>query len=387
MRRTIVAAAALCCLATAPAVAAPDIVAIILDDVGAGEIGPLAHATPSPNIDALAARGVTFTNGYSPAPLCGPSRVGTFSMRWPQEYGAYTNSPNATMPDGVVTFAELLGNAGYESWLIGKWHPWRQNPLDTGFDHFYGFIGGEHDYRDGPIMRDRHSASWPGYLTDAWTNEALAALRQPTAKPKLVVVSYNAPHTPMQQPPGDTCAETDKRCVWLAMMRRVDEGIGRIVAAAKPGTLFVLAGDNGCDTADSSCRTGPLRGEKRSLYEGGNRVPFILAWPGHVQPGRSGRLASMMDWGPTFLEAAGAPVPAWADGRSLLGPGHACLTWSNREVGSMRCGNWKIVGAELYNLAGDRREQHNLARVRPAVLHAMQAKLAAARKSWIKPRW
>lgn len=386
MRTIIMAAVAAIGLSAGPAHGAPDILAILLDDMGSGEIGPMAHPTPSPRIDELAARGLSFTAGYSPAPMCGPSRVGAFTMRWPQELGAYTNAENARLPDGIPTFAGLLAGRGYETWLIGKWHPWRQNPLDTGFDHFFGFIGGEHDYKTGSVMRDRRTVPHPGYLTDAWTDEAVRALRQPSPKPKLVVVSYNAPHTPMQAPPGSPCGAGDTRCIWSAMVRRVDEGVGKLVAAAKPGTLIVLAGDNGCDTADSTCRS-PLRGKKRSLFEGGSRVPFVLVWPGHVPAGRTGRLASLMDWGPTFLDAAGAPVPAWADGRSLLGAGHECLFWADRRAASARCGEWKLVGNQLFNLATDPREQRDLANTFPGVLASVRGKLAEARRSWIAPRW
>ena len=182
-----------------PAAADPTIVAILLDDLGPGEIGPLAHRSVTPNIDALALSGVTFTDGYAPAPKCGPSRAGTLSMRQPQSFGFYTNQDGKSsdaiwgMPDEVVTFSELLQQAGYETWLIGKSHmganPW-QHPLAMGFNHFFGFIAGEHPYLGkapgNPIYRDRVFVSEAEYLTDAFAREIIAALRAPGTKPKFV---------------------------------------------------------------------------------------------------------------------------------------------------------------------------------------------------------
>ena len=385
MRRLVLALAVVLGMAQ-PAAAAPDILAILLDDMGAGEIGPDAHGSVSPNIDALAARGTVFTEAYAPAPMCGPSRVGTFSMRQPQELGAYRNSPDADVAP-VATFATLLRHQGYETYLVGKWHPWEQSPLDLGFDHFYGFIGGEHDYRSGTLVRDRRSVPWSAYLTRDFTDEGVGLLRSGGSKPRLIVMSYSAPHTPMQAPPGSGCDAGNTRCIWLAMVRDLDDGIGRLVAAAGNDTLIVLAGDNGCDTADSTCKA-PLRGKKNQLYEGGVRVPFMMVWPGRVPSGRSGKLVSTLDWGPTFLAAAGAPVPAWADGRNLLAGGSSeCLFWALPTLRAARCGKWKLVGGQLFDLERDPRESTDVAGANPQPLATVQGKLRTAASTWIAPRY
>ena len=391
------------------AVANPTIVAILLDDLGPGEIGPLAHRSVTPNIDALAASGITFTDGYAPAPKCGPSRAGTLSMRQPQTFGFYTNQDKVSdavwgMPDEVVTFPELLQQAGYETWLVGKSHAganaW-QHPQAMGFDHFFGFLSGEHPYlgeaAGNPIYRNLVPEAEGEYLTDAFAREVIAALQAPGDKPKFVFASLNAPHTPMQAPLHSGCAATDKRCIWLAIMRNLDDAVGRIVAALPPNSLVALAGDNGCDAADSTCSGMPTRGQKGSLYEGGVRVPFMLAWPGQFPAGkRLSQPVTTMDWGPTFLAAAGAPVPAWADGVDLLplargqtskAP-HANMFWgTSKSNATVRWGNWKLMGSVLYNLSKDIGEKKDVAGTNKGKVTNLKSARTKELQRWAPPRW
>ena len=391
------------------AAANPTIVAILLDDLGPGEIGPLAHRSVTPNIDALAASGITFTDGDAPAPKCGPSRAGTLSMRQPQTFGFYTNQGKVSdavwgLPDEVVTFPELLQQAGYETWLVGKSHAganaW-QHPLAMGFDHFFGFVGGEHPYlgeaAGNPIYRNLVPEAEGEYLTDAFAREVIAALQTPGDKPKFVFASLSAPHTPMQPPPRSGCAATDKRCILLAIMRNLDDAVGRIVAALPPNSLVALAGDNGCDTTDSTCSGKPTRGQKGSLYEGGVRVPFMLSWPGQFPAGkRLSQPVTTMDWGPTFLAAAGAPVPGWADGVDLLplargqttkAP-HAYLFWGTSKANAtVRWGNWKLMGNVLYNLSKDIGENKDVAGTNKGKATDLKNARTKELQRWAPPRW
>lgn len=393
----------------APAAANPTIVAILLDDLGPGEIGPLAHRSVTPNIDALAQSGVTFTDGYAPAPKCGPSRAGTLSMRQPQSFGFYTNQGNVSdaiwgMPDEVVTFPELLQQHGYETWLIGKSHAgansW-QHPLAMGFDHFFGFVDGEHPYigveAGNPIYRDHVPVAESDYFTDAIAREIIAALQAPGDRPKFVFASFNAPHTPMQTPPGFICATTDKRCIWLAMLRNLDDAIARILAAVPENTLIVLAGDNGCDTADSTCSGKPARGAKGSLFEGGVRVPFMMYWPGQLPPNaRRIQPVTTMDWGPTLLSAAGAAVPEWADGVDLLplargetsATPHEYMFWAtSKTVATVRRGDWKLIGEALYNVRKDVGEKTNVAAKQPKILADLRRARTNETATWAPRRW
>ena len=197
--------------------------------------------------------------------------------------------------------------AGLRHRIVGKWQlgfTAGRHPLDQGFDSFYGFNGITPDYfgddPDAPLYRDRTQIRNTGYVTDTLAAEAERVLRAPRGKPLFLYLPLTAIHDPLQTTIGEA-------------VQGVDRAVGRVVAAAKPDTLFVFAGDNGRKT------NAPFKGGKYSIWEGGVRVPFIVRWTGRVPAGR--RVAtpvSLLDVAATAMAAAGAPVPAALDGLNLL---------------------------------------------------------------------
>mgnify|MGYP001585792262 CR=1 FL=1 len=188
----------------------------------------------------------------------------------------------------------------------------------------------------------------------------------------------NAPHTQIVDPPGVNC--DTRACTYRAMVSRLDAAIGRIMAAA-PGALIVFTGDHGPDTADSGVTAKPLRGAKRSYYDGGLRVPLVVAGPGFTGGRKDGRMASLLDLAPTLLRAAGAAVPGNLDGINLAsGQTHECLTWGPPKADYIRCGAWKLIAGELFNLATDPNERRPLPD--EAKKRELRAKRAGIVKGW-----
>ena len=360
------------------ALAAPDIVVVLVDDLGAAVIGPERRAvtSPTPNIDALAVAGTTYTQAYS-APVCVPSRAMLLSGRWPyrNSMGAiWSNGPSP--PRSVVMLSEHLRAHGYATELVGKWglgFKAGKHPLDQGFDHFFGFANATPNYfgddPDAPLWRDRARIKNSGYVTDTLAAEAVRILQSTRTKPLFLYIPLTATHDPLQTS--------------LAVaVQGVDRALGRVVAAAKPDTLFVFAGDNG--------RRGnaPLRGGKYSIWEGGVRVPFILAWQGRVPAGASSATpVSLLDVAPTAMAAAGAPVPAALDGLDLLTPLPAPRQIFFGAMGhagyALRQGRWKLyLGYEglpvrLYDLLSDKGENLNVAAGNAEVVQSLTAAIDA----------
>ena len=289
-----------------PAMAAtrPDIVLIVADDFGYGEVGIYHQGdVATPNIDALGRAGVTFSNGYVTAPVCMPSRLSLLTGRYPQELGAYDNPLNPTPPGiGVpakeLTLAEALHAKGYATGLVGKWHlgyDASHNPLHHGFDEFFGVLEPGHPYfgeePGNPILRGTTVVPASGYLTDTLADESVAFIRRHAAAPFFLDAAFTATHIPLQAKPEILARlgsiADPKRRVFAGALVSLDEAVGRIVGTLRDTgvtdkTLLVFLSDNGCN----NCRNKPLRGGKRDLYEGGIRVPMMLAWPGRVAGNR-----------------------------------------------------------------------------------------------------
>ncbi|QNN25362.1 sulfatase [Planctomycetales bacterium ZRK34] len=393
----------------------PNIVMILADDLGYGDLSSYgATDLKSPSIDALMASGVKFDNFYANCPVCSPSRASLMSGRYPELVGVpgvirthAADSWGYLSPKAVV-IAKLLKPAGYHTGIIGKWHLGLEPenlPNARGFDHFHGFLG---DMMDDYYTHLRHGNNYmrlnektidpEGHATDLFTQWAIDYINQQskTDQPFFLYLAYNAPHTPIQ-PPADWVKKvkarepniTDKRAKLVALIEHMDDGIGRVVAALKQAgvydnTLIVFSSDNG-GKLEVGANNGDLRAGKQHMYEGGIRVPMGAVWPGHIKPGTSShQIAMLMDLYPTFCEAAGVKVEHEIDGVSilptLLGKPQQIqrdLYWVRREGNNryqgqdyhaVRRGPWKLLHdnpfapLELYNLADDPREEHDLAK-------------------------
>ena len=412
----------------------PNIVVIVADDLGYGDIG--VHGSkdiPTPAIDSIARSGVRFTDAYVSAPYCSPTRAGFLTGRYQQRFGhefnvAPTSPETAGLPLTETTIASRLKGAGYRTAVMGKWHQGtaaRFHPMERGFDEFYGFLQGGHSYlepgpgTDNPLLDGRKPVEKMPYLTDALAARAVDFIERHRAQPFFLYLAFNAVHVPLQV--TDTYLKRfahlpeGNRRTYAAMLSAMDDGIGRTLKALRDSqleenTFVIFFSDNGGPTivggVNGSTNT-PLRGSKRQSYEGGIRVPFMMQWPGRLPRGRiDSRPIIQLDIFPTALAAANIPIDSkWQlDGVNLLpflteqltAPPHDALYWRLGGMMAIRQGDWKLLkyterahiadpsvlsdlsGVELYNLKADIGETKNLASAEPGKVK----ELSAAWKQW-----
>ncbi len=393
----------------------PNIVIIVADDLGYADVlfNP-AHPkeVTTPNLDALAKQSVICRQGYVTGHVCSPTRAGLMTGRYQQRLGLYTGGEAGSgLPMSEKIFPQHFKPAGYATAQFGKWHlgptpEW--SPALRGFDEVFGFLGrGAHDYfklndPDDPIYRGTTAVQETGYLTDRLGEEAAAFITRKKAQPFLVYLAFNAVHAPLQAP-ADEIAKfstgNKDRDTLLAMGKRMDDAIGKVVATLKAegvweNTLLFFISDNGGPLAQSAVNT-PLRGGKHQDYEGGIRVPFLVCWPGKLAPGESQSVVSSLDFLPTALAAAGvAAVDAKPfDGKDILpilkGKTHAeprNLFWSSGSTEgwwAVRSGDWKLVGEKarvsLFDLGQDVSEKNDLAKQMPEKV----AELTKLHDAWL----
>jgi arylsulfatase B len=292
--------------------------------------------------------------------------------------------------------------------MVGKWHLGNKpedHPLRHGFDEFFGVLESDHPYYGeqeqsskpfhNPILRGTTPVAARGYLTDTFAAEAAAFIATHASRPFFLYVPFTATHGPLQAKPELltklSFIKDDKRRLFAAVLASLDEAVGTITAALRKAriarnTVVVFLGDNGC-ASGHGCSNRPLRGGKYSLYEGGIRAPFILAWPGQVTAGRRyAKPVAAFDLFATFVHAAGGTPAGVVDGVNLLpflqgrtGSPHPVLFWGGSKAGAIRKGNWKLIGTELYDLSTDVRETHDVAAAHPSVV----ASLRSARSRWL----
>ena len=398
----------------------PNVLVILADDLGYGDLGFTGGKDiRTPNIDRLAARGIICTDAHVAASVCAPSRCGLLTGLAPSRQGFDAN--DGMLLPGSRTIGHALGEAGYTTLGVGKWHM-GTDPLATGFDHFTGMAGGSRGYfpsagtgknqrltRDG---KDIEADGWT-YLTDFMTEEGMRLIKQrPEGKPFFLYMSYTTPHTPLQ-PRADLLAKSaaipDKgRRTYAAMVASLDEEVGEWLDFLDQehldrNTIVVFLSDNGGATINNS-DNGPWRGMKGSYWEGGQRVPFIVSWPGTLQPGTYAKPVSSLDFIPTFLAAGGHGCKMPTDGVDLLpflrgkstGRPHDRLFWrfSNvqaiRDLDLMLIRTYEESGAvhaiTLFDLATDPGQTKDLATTRTADRDRMLADLDAWNKSNAPPR-
>ena len=441
MKHLCIAAALLLAPATAhaagaPKAAKPNILVIVADDLGYGDIGVHGgKAVPTPNIDKLAAAGVRCTSGYVSAPYCSPSRAGLLTGRYQTHFGHEFNphvGPEGTLglPLDQRTIADLLRTAGYATGLVGKWHlgfDKQHHPQSRGFDDFFGFLVGGHNYtlrKDAEpkfasamsqnlIYRGREVQKVDGFATDVFTDEAIGFMKRHKDQPWFLYLAYNAVHTPLEIsdrvkdriPPE---VKDQARRGYLALLLGLDDGIGRIrdhlkQTGADENTIIFFISDNGGSGQPGflAYNTGinrPLRGNKGQTLEGGIRVPFVIAWPGKLPAGKTyPHPVIALDILPTACALAGIKTPANVDGVHLLphllgktqAPPHEALYWRFGPQKAVRKGNWALVdwrdfekktssGWQLFDLSQDIGQQKDVAALNPAVV----AELSEAWQRW-----
>lgn len=404
--------------AAVPVTRPPNVVVILADDVGYGDLGCYGNTRiHTPNIDALAAGGLRLTDFHANSSVCSPTRAALLTGRYQQRAGVETvfgMNPAEGLSPRVPTLPGFLRRAGYATGGFGKWHLGRQppfTPASHGFDEFIGLYTGDGDYHS-RVDRSGGADWWrneqpfveSGYTTDLVTHHALAFIDRHRDQPFFLYVAHLAAHFPWQGPRDhadravggnyDGLAKfgsrADKRAAYREMVEALDDGVGRIVARLRElkltnSTLIVFASDNGGYSVEHGgyvdvSSNGPWRGQKGDLYEGGHRVPGIFHWPGRIAPGVSDATVLTMDLLPTCLELAGLPPPAAAeasDGVSLCGqllrreplPART-LFWRRGETKAVRQGSWKLVatrgtGPQLFDLAADPGEKEDRAAREP----------------------
>ena len=416
----------------------PNVVILYADDLGSGELGFQGNPEiATPHIDSLARGGVRFEQGYSSAPYCCPARAGLMTGRYQTRFGHELNvvgkanlAPHVGLPLSQRTIADHLKAAGYATSLIGKWHLGSQpqfHPQRRGFDEFFGFLHEGHFYYpppyrggltrlrpneppyddDNPILRGQNPAVETEYLTDALAREAVGFVERNRQRPFYLHLAFNAIHSPMQAPVGlmkeFESIRDEHRRLFAAMLRSMDNAVGRILAAIRQAgleenTLVFFASDNGGPTAELTSSNYPLRGGKGQLYEGGIRVPFTMQWKGRVPEGKSVRdPATSLDILPTVLDAARVNA-AGLDGLSLLKPlpAERPLYWRYGRNAALRLGPWKIVRQsppgqtadfQLFDLSQDPSESKDLSRTEPRRLEALRAHFAELDAQMAPPLW
>lgn len=362
----------------------PDVIIFYADDMGIGDVGCYGcKDIQTPNIDALARDGVRFTNYYSAAPVCSPSRAALLTGRYPQRAGVPGNVSSQPgvpgMPTDEVTIAELAKTRGYATALIGKWHLGYSHdtqPNAQGFDYFFGHHAGCIDYYTHifswqkpdrhDLFRNREEIYEDGqYMTDLIAREAGKFIDEHRDKPFLMYVAFNAPHYPMQAPERLRAMYANlpkQRADYAPLVAGLDEAIGKIMDRLRQNkldrdTLVFFASDNGASiearAGGGGGNNGPYRGFKFSLFDGGIHMPGIVSWPAVLPKNETrGQLSIAMDIIPTIAEAIGAALPKdrTIDGKSWMpllkdpkAAGHESLCWSSGKQDAVRYGSWKLV--------------------------------------------
>ncbi len=424
----------------------PNIVYILADDLGWGDVGWHGGEIQSPNLDRLAASGARLEQFYV-QPVCSPTRAALMTGRYPMRHGLQVGVVRPWAQYGLPleerTLPQALKQAGYETAICGKWHLGHVRPeyLPTrrGFDHQYGHYNGALDYfthvRDDGFdwHRDDRENRDEGYTTHLLAREAVARIEAHDAsRPLFLYVAFNAVHAPHQVPerykePYARLAEP--RRTYAGMLAAMDEAVGQVVEALdkkglRKDTLIVFSSDNGGPAPGRVTSNGPLRGAKATLYEGGVRVPAFASWEGRIEAGSVVQAPlHAVDWYPTLLKLAGAPLeqilpldgrdawPAITEGKPT--PHDEILLNAAPRAGAIRVGDWKLIvrsadsgdgddvgvvekgnrpaaaaqaSVELFNLADDPYEKKNLAAENPKKVSDLRARYDDLARQAIPPK-
>lgn len=399
----------------------PNVLLIVADDLGWGDVGYHGSPIKTPHLDRLAKEGVVLDQHYV-QPMCTPTRVALLTGRYPSRFGDQATKPcnERVLPWGTETLASALADVGYDTGLSGKWHlgskpEWRPNLF--GFAHSYGSLAGgvgqyNHLYKKGPYSRTWHRNGQlidePGHSTELIAREVLRWI-EAGRRPWFYYVPFTAVHVPVEVPErflamyeGETFdadpVKDDSFKRYAAYTTQMDDAVGRLLKAVdKTGqrqhTVVIFLSDNGsipswrpsgkypgeylpCPRLGSNL---PLRGRKAQMYEGGIRVPALISWPGKLRPRTVTEPMHAVDWMPTLTRLCGYRPQQelnW-DGRDIwplltgeqTNPEPRALYWKFIGRQAVRLGEWKAVfrsnSAELYHLADDPHEKTDLAKKHP----------------------
>jgi arylsulfatase A len=409
---------------------APNIVLIMADDLGWGDVGFNGRTEWStPILDGLARQGRVLNRCYTAAVVCAPSRAAFLTGKYSIHSGVRKNDED--LPAEEVTIAEALKPLGYATALFGKWHHGKPrvgqktyvHPMDQGFDAFFGYTDAIHAWEKFPghLWNGRERVAVSGYIDDLITDRAVEFVDQHQVRPFFLYLAYVATHFGIAAPADEVARHQGKfpeadpelplNATYAAMVTRLDRNIGRLVETLKRWdltreTLIVFASDHGATFESGNQGTSaamdsnrPFRGQKRTLWEGGIRVPALVSWPGTVPEGVVAQeVVHLTDLLPTFVAAAGGSVdPAWrVDGINQLPvwTGKASATertlfWEWQSEGSNQLaalrGQFKIVVTqggkpELFDVVADPAERRDLSAQHPELTRQLRQELDA----WLK---
>lgn len=409
----------------------PNVILIMADDLGYGDISPYRGWIKTPNLERLSKEGMTFSDFHSSGNVCSPTRAGLLTGRYQQRLGldkVVLADPTKAVhyhgiPDSETTIAESFRDGGYQTAIFGKWHVGYEpeyNPVLHGFDKFRGYVSGNVDFfshvdQAGKLdwWNDKKIDNEPGYTTDLITKHAKNFIRENAKKPFFLYLPHEAPHYPYQGPNDQPLrtvggkfnnqgARKDIKNAYTEMVQRMDKGIGEILdlleeLKLRENTFVIFLSDNGANQRGSNA---PLRGSKGSNWEGGHRVPGIFSWPAKIPKNEStDQLAISIDIFPTVLAACKIPTKPElkVDGENLMG----VLTKSSKSFPrklywngkAMRDGNYKLVigkpknaKAQLFDLSKDIGEKTDISKENPTQLKKMRASLNAWIEDVSKPK-
>lgn len=400
----------------------PNIVFIMADDLGWGDLS--CYGRPdyrTPNLDRLAQQGVRFTNVYSAAPVCTPSRVGFHTGRYPARLPVGLMEPiterkelgerikTIGLSPDHPTVSSIIKDAGYDTALVGKWHLGYLptfGPLRCGFDEFFGIMSGAGDFfthkdmaGDPDLFEGDVPVERAGYITDLLTTRAVEYIQRTHKKPFYLSLHYTAPHWPWEGPKDEAFSKKlglgpeafrsgGSLKVYAEMMKSMDDGIGKVLGALKSAglernTIVIFTSDNG---GERFSYNWPFSGQKMNVREGGIRVPGIIRWPGVAAAGSvNDQPLIAMDWTATMIAAAGAKPAAeypldGEDIRTVLSGKRdlydRTFFWRIRAMGAVRSGKWKYIregkNEFLFDLSVDEREQANHKDAEPQIIERLR---------------
>ena len=403
----------------------PNIIYIMADDLGYADLSCYGRKDyQTPNLDKLASQGVKFMNAYAAAPVCTPTRAAFMTGRYPARIKVGLYEPLADgRSDSLVglspeypSVAGLLKNAGYETYLVGKWHlgylP-EFSPIQNGFDYFYGFHAGAIDYisHGNDLYENENPVHIDGYLTNILADKAIDIISKQHSKPFFLALMFNAPHWPWQGPKDKPYPDTmpwrsgGSPAIYASMMKSLDDGIGRIMKTIddvklQKNTVIIFTSDNGGERFSDN---GIYQEGKMSLREGGIREPAFIRWTDSIMPNAvTNQVTVTMDWTATILSLAGAkPDPKFPlDGIDIM----PIITGKKTEVNrtlywrisqrkqhkAIRYGKWKYLqddkGDEyLFDLKLDPGEHYNLKNQQQAIFEDLKYKYDRWEKTVLKP--